>query len=87
MRPQSLGFISMGLLSNCITYIPGDYRSAADKIPDLYGRQAALSVDFSNLEICEATKLAAFCCGVTTHPSGWIFRVAQHVIIMIPVEH
>ena len=67
-----------------LRYVPRDYEQAIQEIPALYKQGRALSLDVSHMDQQQAIRLIDFCSGVARMANGWILRVADHVVLLVP---
>ncbi|MFE7874564.1 cell division protein SepF [Micromonospora humida] len=67
-----------------LRYTPQDYERATQELPALYEQGRALSLDVSRMNPHQAIRLVDFCSGVSRMTNGWILRVADQVILLVP---
>ncbi|WP_155255730.1 cell division protein SepF [Salinispora fenicalii] len=65
-------------------YTPEDYEQAIQELPSLCKQSRVLSLDLSHMDRQQAIRLVDFCSGVSHAANGWILRVADRVILLVP---
>ncbi|WP_181518475.1 cell division protein SepF [Micromonospora noduli] len=63
---------------------PGDFATGAAEIAEILQAGRVASIDLSQMEQYEAARLVNYCHGLTVMANGWIFRLAQSVIVITP---
>lgn len=71
-------------LQGSIRYTPTDYREAAVEISQHFRAGRIISLDLRNMDRHQGARLVDFCSGLTSAWAGWIFLVAEEVIVITP---
>ena len=71
-------------LGTVVKLAPTDYESVARDISQRFRQRETLSIDLVDMEDNQAVRLIDFCSGMVVACSGWIFRVADRVIVLSP---
>ncbi|MEA5362774.1 cell division protein SepF [Amycolatopsis sp., V23-08] len=71
-------------LANALRVSPVDFASSALEIGRALRAGTVVIVDFAQLEIQAARRLADFCCGLACHAAAWLFRPSDTVLILTP---
>lgn len=72
-------------LEAALRFVPRDYQGSAPEIAQCFREGRVLSIDLGSMESDQAARLVDFCSGMTSVCSGWIFQVAESVIVLTPV--
>ena len=65
---------------------PVKYEEAVNQIPLYFTQGRVVSVDLNDMSGSQAARLVDFCSGYLIGSSGWLFRAADKVIVLIPTE-
>lgn len=65
-------------------YAPSEYATAVRDLSEWYKGNTVISIDLKHLERRDAIRLVDFCSGMAAAKSGWVFRVAEYVIVLTP---
>lgn len=65
-------------------YSPVDYEASVRDLSEAYRVGRSISVDLRRLDSRNASRLVDFCSGMTAGSAGWIFRIADLVIVVTP---
>lgn len=71
-------------LHTVVRFEPRSYSSALVEVSQCYREGRVLSVDLRGMDQCNAVRLIDFCSGLAAATAGWIFRVADDVIVITP---
>ncbi|MEH0927571.1 cell division protein SepF [Micromonospora sp. CPCC 205558] len=63
---------------------PTDFAVGAAEVAEILQAGRVASIDLSYMEQYEAARLVNYCHGLTVMANGWIFRLAQNVIVITP---
>ncbi|WP_093415605.1 cell division protein SepF [Saccharopolyspora flava] len=63
---------------------PTEYKKSTQEILKLYLLGRVVSVDLSDMDKRDASRLVDFVSGMVAARSGWIFRVADEVVVLNP---
>lgn len=65
-------------------FTPSDYENSAMIIARRFREGRVVSIDLSYLDEGQAVRLVDFCHGMLAFSSGWVFRVTQRVLMLVP---
>ncbi|MEW2430287.1 cell division protein SepF [Micromonospora sp. NPDC047644] len=71
-------------LEAALRVTPRDFGVGAAEIAEILQAGRVASIDLSHMEPYEAARLLNYCHGLTVMANGWIFRLAQSVIVITP---
>lgn len=71
-------------LRDIVRIVPEERTTSLAEISFEYRSGMAVSIDFKALTPEHAVRLVDFCSGLASASNGWIFRAADHVIILVP---
>lgn len=66
---------------------PLDYEAATSDISQHFRNGGIVSVNLGRMNQSEAARLVDFCSGMIAATAGWIFQLADDVIVLIPGVH
>lgn len=65
---------------------PVSYQDGVNEIPRHFSKGLVVSVDLGLMSASQAARLVDFCSGYLVGASGWMFRAADRVIVITPIE-
>ncbi|WP_422738487.1 cell division protein SepF [Micromonospora sp. WMMD729] len=71
-------------LEAALRVTPSDFGVGAVEIAEILQAGRVASIDLSCMAPYEAARLVNYCHGLTVMANGWIFRLAQNVIVITP---
>jgi FtsZ-interacting cell division protein YlmF len=71
-------------LGAVVRFRPKDYQGSMGEIMLRFREGRVVSVDLARMDTHQAARLVDFCSGMTAAGSGWIYQVADRVIVLTP---
>jgi FtsZ-interacting cell division protein YlmF len=65
---------------------PVRYQDGVNEIPQHFSKGHVVSVDLGLMSASQAARLVDFCSGYLAGAQGWMFRAADRVIVITPIE-
>ena len=62
------------------------YQDGVNEIPRHFSKGQVVSVDLGLMSASQAARLVDFCSGYLVGAPGWMFRAADRVIVITPIE-
>jgi FtsZ-interacting cell division protein YlmF len=67
-----------------VRFTPLDYEGSVHEVMQSFRQGRVVSIDLGKMDNHQAARLVDFCSGLTAADSGWIFHVADRVIVLTP---